>query len=120
MVLNGISVLVTAQDLLDRTINIDLPRIINRKTEIEIEQEISENKGLIWTGLLDLFADALKILPSVQIERELLPRMADFAYLGEAVYRSLGKDEGNFLADYEANRIKAFIGRLTRHLLQAS
>jgi hypothetical protein len=30
--------------------------------------------------------------------------MADFAYLGEAVYRSLGKDEGNFLADYEANR----------------
>jgi hypothetical protein len=30
--------------------------------------------------------------------------MADFAYLGESVYRSLGKDEGNFLADYEANR----------------
>ena len=30
--------------------------------------------------------------------------MADFALLGEAVYRSLGKDEGNFLADYEANR----------------
>ena len=104
MVLNGISVLVTAQDLLDRTINIDLPRIINRKTEIEIEQKISENKGLIWTGLLDLFADALKILPSVQIERELLPRMADFAYLGETVYRSLGKDEGNFLSDYEGNR----------------
>ena len=30
--------------------------------------------------------------------------MADFALLGEAVYRSLGKGEGNFLADYEANR----------------
>ena len=30
--------------------------------------------------------------------------MADFALLGEALYRSLGKDEGNFLADYEANR----------------
>ena len=30
--------------------------------------------------------------------------MADFALLGEAIYRSLGKDEGNFLADYEANR----------------
>jgi hypothetical protein len=104
VVLNGISVLVTAQDLLDRTIHIDLPRILNRKTEKEIEKEISENKGLIWTGLLDLLADALKILPSVQIKREILPRMADFAYLGEAVYRSLGKDEGNFLADYEANR----------------
>ena len=104
MVLNGISVLVTAQDLLDRTIHIDMPRIINRKTEKQIEKEISENKGTIWAGLLDLLADALKILPSVQIGQEALPRMADFALLGEAVYRSLGKDEGNFLADYEANR----------------
>ena len=104
VVLNGISVLVTAQDLLDRTIHIDMPRIINRKTEKEIEKEISENKGIIWGGLLDLLADALKILPSVQIGAEPIPRMADFAYLGKAVYRSLGKDEGNFLADYEANR----------------
>ena len=104
VVLNGISVLVTAQDLLDRTIHIDMPRIINRKTEKEIEKEISENKGIIWAGLLDLLADALKILPSVQIGPDALPRMADFALLGEAVYRSLGKDEGNFLADYEANR----------------
>jgi hypothetical protein len=104
VVLNGISVLVTAQDLLDRTIHIDMPRILNRKTEKQIEKEISENKGLIWAGLLDLLADALKILPSVQIGQETLPRMADFALLGEAVYRSLGKDEGNFLADYEGNR----------------
>jgi len=104
VVLNGISVLVTAQDLLDRTIHIDMPRILNRKTEKQIEKGISENKGTIWAGLLDLLADALKILPSVQIGQEALPRMADFALLGEAVYRSLGKDEGNFLADYEANR----------------
>lgn len=104
VVLNGISVLVTAQDLLDRTIHIDMPRIVNRKTEKQIEKEISKNKGTIWAGLLYLLSDALKILPSVQIGQEALPRMADFAYLGEAVYRSLGKDEGNFLADYEANR----------------
>jgi hypothetical protein len=104
VILNGISVLVTAQDLLDRTIHIDMPRILNRKTEKQIEKEISKNKGIIWAGLLDLLADALKILPSVKIGPEALPRMADFAYLGEAVYRSLGKDEGNFMADYEANR----------------
>ncbi len=104
VIVNGISVLITAQDLLDRTIHIDMPRILNRKTEKQIEKEISENKGTIWAGLLDLLADALKILPSVQIGQEALPRMADFALLGEAVYRSLGKDEGNFLADYEANR----------------
>ena len=104
VILNGISVLVTAQDLLDRTIHIDMPRIVYRKTEEQIEKEISENKGIIWGGLLDLLVDALKILPSVKIGQDALPRMADFALLGEAVYRSLGKDEGNFLADYEANR----------------
>ena len=30
--------------------------------------------------------------------------MADFSYLGEAVYRASGKDEGAFLSDYGRNR----------------
>ena len=104
VVLNGISVLVTAQDLLDRTVHIGLPRILSRKTEKEIETELEESKGRIWAGILDLLAKALEILPSVQIEQERLPRMADFAYLGEAVYRSRGYEEGHFLADYGRNR----------------
>ena len=54
VVLNGISVLVTAQDLLDRTLHIDLPRILKRKTEKEIELELEKNKDRIWGGLLDL------------------------------------------------------------------
>ena len=30
--------------------------------------------------------------------------MADFSYLGEAVYRALGKSKGAFLSDYGRNR----------------
>jgi len=104
VVLNGISVLVTAQDLLDRTLHIDLPRILKRKTEKEIEIELEENKERIFGGLLDLLAKALQILPFVKIEQEDLPRMADFSYLGEAVYRASGKAEGAFLSDYGRNR----------------
>lgn len=104
VVLNGISVLVTAQDLLDRTLHIDLPRILKRKTEKEIEIELEENKERIFGGLLDLLAKALQILPSVKIDQEDLPRMADFSYLGEAVYRASGKAEGAFLSDYGRNR----------------
>ena len=104
VVLNGISVLVTAQDLLDRTLHIDLPRILKRKTEKEIEIELEENKERIFGGLLDLLAKALKILPFVKIEQEDLPRMADFSYLGEALYRASGKAEGAFLSDYGRNR----------------
>ena len=104
VVLNGISVLVTAQDLLDRTLHIDLPRILKRKTEKDIEIELEENKQRIFGGLLDLLAKALQILPSVKIDQEDLPRMADFSYLGEAVYRALGKSQGAFLSDYGRNR----------------
>jgi len=104
VVLNGISVLVTAQDLLDRTLHINLPRILKRKTEKEIEIELEENRERIWGGLLDLLTKALEILPSVKIEQEELPRMADFSYLGEAVYRASGKAEGAFLSDYGRNR----------------
>jgi hypothetical protein len=104
VVLNGISVLVTAQDLLDRTLHIDLPRILKRKTEKEIDLELEENRERIWGGLLDLLTKALEILPSVKIEQENLPRMADFSFLGEAVYRASGKAEGAFLSDYSRNR----------------
>jgi len=104
VVLNGISVLVTAQDLLDRTLHINLPRILKRKTEKEIEIELEENRERIWGGLLDLLTKALEILPSVKIEQEDLPRMADFSFLGEAVYRASGKAEGAFLSDYGRNR----------------
>ena len=96
--------MVTAQDLLDRTLHIDLPRILKRKTEKEIEIELEENKERIFGGLLDLLTKALEILPYVKIEQEDLPRMADFSYLGEAVYRASGKAKGNFLSDYGRNR----------------
>jgi len=101
VVLNGISTLVTAQDLLDRTLHIDVPRIEYRKTEKEIRLEQEENQGKIFGGILDLLANTLKILPSVDISHESLPRMADFAYLGEAVYLSLGHQNGKFLTEYE-------------------
>ena len=111
VVLNGISVLVTAQDLLDRTLHIDLPRILKRKTEKDIEIELEENKQRIFGGLLDLLAKALQILPSVKIDQEDLPRMADFSYLGEAVYRALGKSRVPFYQIMGVTVQKEFTGQ---------
>jgi hypothetical protein len=51
---------------------------------------------------MDLFVATLAQLPAVKIERP--PRMADFAYLGEAMMRSQAIPPGTFLRLYGDNR----------------
>ena len=104
VMLNGIATLVTAQDLLGRTVHVDLPTIELRLSEVEIKNDFEAHKGSILGGLLDLFVRVLALLPRVAIEETKRPRMADFAHLGEAVYQASGKEAGEFLADYEVKR----------------
>lgn len=104
VVLNGISVIVTAQDLLDRTVHIALPSITERKTSQDLKRQFDQHKAGILGGLFDLFARVLKILPTVNIPPEQLPRMADFAYLGEAIYRAHEYPHGVFIEHYSQMR----------------
>jgi len=105
IVINGIPVNVTAQDLLDRTIHIDLPVIESRLTEHEVEDLFEQNYQTVFTGLLDLFVQVLATLPSItDIERHELPRMADFTLLGEAVARLHGYPAKTFLRQYQSKR----------------
>lgn len=104
IVINGISTNVTAQDLLDRTLHLNLPTISARKTTEEMAARFDSVKGEILGGLLDLFVNALRLLPSIIIPPNKLPRMADLAMLGEAVYRALGRNPGEFLQDYQEKR----------------
>lgn len=102
--LNGIAVVVTAQDLSDRTLHIDLPTIETRATANQLEQDFADHRSSIFGGVLDLLARALGELQTVRAEPLKLPRMADFAQLGEAMYRASGMAPGSFLADYAARR----------------
>jgi hypothetical protein len=104
IVLNGISVIVTAQDLLDRCLHIDLPTIQARELAGDIETRFEAAQPALLGALLDLFVKVLATLPSVQIPPEQRPRMADFAALGEAVFRVHGEPAGAFLARYSAMR----------------
>lgn len=105
VMLNGIPVNVTAQDLLDRTLHIDLPVIESRITESEIETLLIKVIQSIFSGLLDIFVKVLGILPTItDIERHELPRMADFALLGEAVYRLHEHPPKTFLNEYHEKR----------------
>jgi hypothetical protein len=104
IVLNGISVIVTAQDLLDRCLHIDLPTIQSRELAGDMEARFEAAQPALLGALLDLFVEVLAALPSVSIAPEQRPRMADFAALGEAVFRVHGKPAGAFLARYSDMR----------------
>lgn len=104
VVVNGINPVVTRPDLLDRTVSLTLPRLAERRTDDEIRTAFDRAAPKIFAGLLDLFCAALAILPEVRAEQLPLPRMADFAQLGEAVARALGYGAGVFLEAYETHR----------------
>lgn len=104
IVLNGISVIVTAQDLLDRCLHIDLPMIESRELAGDMEHRFEAAQPALLGALLDLFVAVLAVLPSVEVAAADRPRMADFAELGEAVFRVQGQPAGAFLSRYNDMR----------------
>ena len=104
IMLNGISVIVTAQDLLDRCLHIELPTIHSRELAGDMDARFEAAQPALLGALLDLFVKVLAALPGVSIAPEQRPRMADFAALGEAVFRVHGEPAGAFLNRYNAMR----------------
>ncbi|MBF0588672.1 MAG: toprim domain-containing protein [Magnetococcales bacterium] len=107
---NGISTLATAQDLIDRTIRLELPVIQTRRKASDLAEEFEINRASIFGGLLDLFVQTLAQLPHVELDD--LPRMADFACLGEALFQVSGHVSGEFSKVYKGRREKAIINAL--------
>lgn len=101
-IINGIPKLVTRKDLAQRTISIELPEISRKIPESQLKEEFNRDWPKIFRGLLDLFCDTLKILPSVEAEPS--ARMGDFAMLGEAVSLALGHEKGTFMKVYRENQ----------------
>jgi len=107
---NGISSLVTAQDLIDRTIRFNLQEISEYQEESELKRQFEKDKPGILGNLFDLFSKTLKRLPDIKIKKP--PRMADFARLGEAMSQVLGNKPGAFTSLYEQARQQAIIHAL--------
>jgi len=104
IVINGIGVLGTRSDLLDRTIELELPRIPDdrRKDEAQFWAAFDREQPAILGALLDAVAGAIGQLDSVKLER--VPRMADFARWVVAAEPALGWPAGSFMRAYTGNR----------------
>ena len=112
IIINSITTVVTRPDLIDRTVSLSLPKIEDedKKRDSQLDEEFERDAPAIIAGLLDLFVETLKILPSVLIEKP--PRMIDFSYLGEAMNQALGRADGDFNLLYRNNRSESLASSL--------
>jgi hypothetical protein len=108
--LNGISVTVTAQDLVDRTLSMDLPTITHRREVTELGARFSANHGRLLGAMLDVLAGALRHLPAVELPAGDRPRLLEFARLGVAIENYLQLPLGSFMREFNLRRQEA-IGR---------
>jgi hypothetical protein len=104
VVLNGITSVVTKQDLADRAVIIDLPPIEgkDRLPEKVFWREFEKARPRILGALLDAVVGSLANHDQVCLDA--LPRMADFAIWVTAAEPALGWPSGSFLEAYTGNR----------------
>lgn len=104
VILTGISELATRPDLLDRTVQIELPLIPERERKPleEIEKRFADAAPRILGALLTAVSQALAFKGSVKLEA--LPRMADFAVWVSACEPALDLQTGEFMLAYRDGR----------------
>lgn len=96
VIVNGIDPTKYASDLISRMIEIELKRPEKRIRESEFERQLAEKAPLMVSAMFSLVQQVLRLLPEIDgIPDDL--RMAEFATIGEAVARIMGKDAGWFV-----------------------
>lgn len=101
--LNGINLLVSRADLMDRTILLHMERIepYERKEKKVLMQEFEAERPYLLGCFFDVLSKAMAIYPTVKLSN--LPRMADFMRWGVAIAQALGYKADNFIQAYHAN-----------------
>jgi hypothetical protein len=120
VVLNGISLVATRPDLLDRSILQELERIPRdeRKTEAEVWRTFEEDKAKILGSIFNTLAQAMKVQPSLHLTQT--GRMADFTVWGYAIAEAMGIGGDAFLKVYLGNQEAANDEALSSHPVAAA
>jgi hypothetical protein len=97
-ILNGITDVVAADDLVQRSLIVRLPTLAKGsfKTEREIQRELKAARPQILAALFDAAVEGLRRIDSVEVKA--LPRMGDFASWAVATEEALGGKKGSFMA----------------------
>jgi len=104
VVLNGIAATVTQQDLVSRAITVELTPITDAREIQKLASQHEAYRARILGGLLDIAAKALTYLPDMKLPAAERPRLIEFAYLGMAVAKAMGKDPAEFMRQFNEAR----------------
>ena len=106
--INGINIVSTRADLLERSLLVELDRIEshNRKSEKEINDKFERDLPIILGGIFDVLVKAMKKRSEINLTDLALPRMADFALWGCAISEALGFTKEEFLSAYKENIVQ--------------
>lgn len=98
IILTGITDFIAGkEDLISRSLIVNLPRLENRRTEEELDKEFKADLPKILGGCLDLLSVALKRLPETTLKKP--PRMADFAKFVKAIAPEIGLDPNTVVSE---------------------
>jgi len=101
--LNGINLVTTRPDLLERSLLLEIERIeeMDRKTEKELFKNFENDMPSILGGVFNTIVKAMQIEPTIKLNS--YPRMADWTQWGCAIAEALGFTKEEFLKAYKAN-----------------
>lgn len=104
IILNGIGAAITAQDLIDRTISVETPRIGRRVEVTALWEGFRSCHARMLGALLDAMAGALALLPTTRLPEGEQPRLTEFVRFGAALAATVGDDPGDFHHQFQASR----------------
>lgn len=104
VVISFVNLGISAPDLMDRTLVINVKAPPAYRNEAELEAEFLEAQPKVIGALYTLLAAGLAQLPIVVGQRQWKHRLVDFTQLGEAVLQAAGKQPGEFLAAFNDYR----------------
>ncbi len=101
--INGINLVTTRPDLLERSLLLELERIDpkDRKTEKELYENFEKDLPAILGGIFDVLVRAIELRPTIKLTSH--PRMADWTIWGCAIAEALKYTKKEFLIAYENN-----------------
>lgn len=118
--INGINVVATRPDLLDRAIVVELDRIpkSDRKTEKEIWDDFNKDVPSFLGSILNTLKIAISKREGIELDE--VGRMADFTYWGYAIAEAMGLEGEAFVTAYLSNQSSANEEAVESHPVAAS
>lgn len=104
IIINGIAAAITAGDLIDRTLTVELPAVSARQPISAIMTKFEQLQAHIIGVLCNIITKALAKLPAITLPPDQQPRLYEFALFGCATAQAMGYSSEEFMSQFQSSR----------------